>query len=50
MLVFRVLDPLSESDLDKLRGFEGTHGLRILLQPGGLNTIAPLTPGPVDLH
>ena len=24
--------------------------LRILLQPGGLDTIAPLTPGPIDLH
>ena len=34
----------------RLREFERTHGLRILLQPGGLDTIAPLTPGPVDLH
>ena len=42
---FRVLDPLPEADLDKLRDFERTHGLRILLQPGGLDTIAPLTPG-----
>ena len=24
--------------------------MRILLQPGGLDTIAPLTAGPVDLH
>jgi 23S rRNA (uracil1939-C5)-methyltransferase len=50
VLVFRVLDPLPESDLDALRAFERTHGLRILLQPGGLDTIAPLTDGPVDLH
>ena len=50
VLVFRVLDPLPEADLDALRAFERTHGLRILLQPGGLNTIAPLTEGPVDLH
>ncbi len=49
-LVLRVLDPLPESDLDKLRAFEREQGLRLLLQPGGLNTIAPLTPGPVDLH
>lgn len=49
-LVLRVLDPLSESDLEKLRVFEREHGLRLLLQPGGLNTIAPLTPGPLDLH
>jgi 23S rRNA (uracil1939-C5)-methyltransferase len=50
VLVFRVLDPLPEADLDRLRGFEKAHGLRILLQPGGLDTVAPLTPGPVDLH
>ncbi len=50
VLVFRVLDPLPESDLDKLREFEKTQGVRILLQPGGLDTVAPLTPGPVDLH
>ena len=36
VLVFRVLDPLPESDLEKLRAFEQAHGLRILLQPGGL--------------
>jgi len=50
VLVLRVLDPLPESDLDKLRAFEREHGLRVLLQPGGLDTVAPLTPGPVDLH
>jgi 23S rRNA (uracil1939-C5)-methyltransferase len=50
VLVFRVLDPLPESDLEKLREFERTQGLRILLQPGGLDTVAPMTPGPVDLH
>jgi precorrin-6B methylase 2 len=26
------------------------QGVRILLQPGGLDTVAPLTPGPLDLH
>jgi 23S rRNA (uracil1939-C5)-methyltransferase len=50
VLVIRVLDPLPESDLEKLRAFELAHGLRILLQPGGLATVAPMTPGPVDLH
>ena len=49
VLVVRVLDPLPDPDLDKLRDFERAHSLRILLQPGGLHTIAPLTPGPVDL-
>jgi len=50
VLVIRVLDALPGSDLDKLRAFELEHGLRILLQPGGLDTVAPMTPGPVDLH
>jgi 23S rRNA (uracil1939-C5)-methyltransferase len=50
VLVLRVLDALPESDLDALRAFESGSGLRILLQPGGLDTVAPLTPGPVDLH
>ncbi len=50
VLVIRVLDPLPDSDLEVLRAFEREHGLRVLLQPGGLDTIAPLTPGPVDLH
>jgi 23S rRNA (uracil1939-C5)-methyltransferase len=50
VLVFRVLDPLPEADLERLREFERGQGLRILLQPGGLDTVAPLTPGPLDLH
>ena len=50
VLVVRILDPLAEADLAALREFERVHALRILLQPGGLTTIAPLTPGPIDLH
>ena len=50
VLVFRVLDPLPESDLEQLRAFERAQGLRILLQPGGLDSLQPLTPGPIDLH
>jgi 23S rRNA (uracil1939-C5)-methyltransferase len=49
-LVMRVLEPLPESDLVRLRDFERAQGLRILLQPGGLDSIVPLTPGPLDLH
>ena len=49
-LVVRNLTTLGDSDLDKLREFERAHGLRILLQPGGLHSIVPLTPGPLDLH
>jgi 23S rRNA (uracil1939-C5)-methyltransferase len=50
VLVLRVLDPLPEADLAALRDFERAQGLRILLQPGGLDSVAPLTPGAVDLH
>jgi 23S rRNA (uracil1939-C5)-methyltransferase len=50
VLIMRVLEALPAADLDQLRAFERTHGLRILLQPGGLHTIVPLTEGPVDLH
>jgi 23S rRNA (uracil1939-C5)-methyltransferase len=50
VLVMRVLAPLPDSDLAQLREFESAHGLRLLLQPGGLSSIHPLNPGPVDLH
>jgi 23S rRNA (uracil1939-C5)-methyltransferase len=50
VLVLRVLDALPPGDLEALREFESTHRLRILLQPGGLDTVQPMTPGPVDLH
>jgi 23S rRNA (uracil1939-C5)-methyltransferase len=50
VLVLRILEALPESDLEALRGFERRHGLRLLLQPGGLDSVQPLTPGPVDLH
>jgi 23S rRNA (uracil1939-C5)-methyltransferase len=50
VLVFRVLAPLGTPDLARLTAFEREHSLRILLQPGGLDTVTPLTPGPVDLH
>lgn len=49
-LVVRNLTALGDADLDRLREFERAHGLRILLQPGGLDSIVPLTPGPLDLH
>jgi 23S rRNA (uracil1939-C5)-methyltransferase len=45
-LVFRVLDPPASADLDRLREFRQTHGLRIYLQPGGLESVHELdTPG-----
>jgi 23S rRNA (uracil1939-C5)-methyltransferase len=45
-LVFRVLDPPSPDDLERLRAFRVAHGLRIYLQPGGLDSVHELdTPG-----
>jgi 23S rRNA (uracil1939-C5)-methyltransferase len=38
-LVMRVMSPPSDSDLETLRAFERTHGLRLYLQPGGLDTV-----------
>lgn len=43
-LVLRHLEPLSPDDLDGLRGFAREHGVRWFLQPGGLDTVAPLDP------
>ena len=41
-LVFRVLEPLSAADLEKLAAFGAKRGLQIFLQPGGLDTVRPL--------
>ena len=44
-LVLRVLEPPGEEDLARLRSFEATHRVRLYLQPGGVDSVAPLTPG-----
>lgn len=45
-LVFRVLETPSAADLALLREFAGKHGVRIYLQPGGLESVHELdTPG-----
>jgi 23S rRNA (uracil1939-C5)-methyltransferase len=45
-LVLRVLDPPSPADLERLREFRSTHGVRIFLQPAGLESVHELdTPG-----
>jgi len=49
-LVVRHLEPLTEADLDRLRGFESASGLAILLQPGGPATIHALTPPAPELR
>ena len=43
--VLRVLDPPTEADLERMRGFERAHGARLYQQSGGPATIEPLTPG-----
>ena len=41
-LVFRHLQPLGDADRAKLLAFEQQHGVRIFLQPGGLDSVHPL--------
>jgi 23S rRNA (uracil1939-C5)-methyltransferase len=47
-LVFRVLDPATPADEVAFREFGATHGLRIYLQPGGLDSVRLLYPATVD--
>lgn len=42
-LVIRVLDEPTPHDRELLEAFQRTHGVEIYLQPGGYETIAPLT-------
>jgi 23S rRNA (uracil1939-C5)-methyltransferase len=44
-LVFRVLDPPTAEDREKLRHFASKHGLKMSLQPGGVESIERLYPG-----
>lgn len=48
-LVLRVLDPPTPADLALLRAFERDRGVDLWLQPGGLETVRPLTPPGTDL-
>ena len=56
-LVLRVLDPPSAADLEQLRAFELRYGVRLYLQPGGLDSVQelgavrePLAPGSAALR
>jgi 23S rRNA (uracil1939-C5)-methyltransferase len=51
-LVMRVMSPPSEQDLATLRAFEKAHGLRLYLQPAGLDSVHRLdeVPGEAPLH
>ncbi len=42
-LVLRVLDPPTESDLERMRDFEAARNVKLYLQAGGPETIAALT-------
>lgn len=48
-LVIRVLEPLTAADREHLERFEREHSLQIYLQPGGYETVAPLTGAAVPL-
>ena len=41
-LVFRVLEPPTAADLQKISAFGAQHGVQIFLQPGGLDTVRAL--------
>jgi 23S rRNA (uracil1939-C5)-methyltransferase len=45
-LLLRVLDPPTESDQEQMKAFAIRHGVRVLLQPGGLDSITPFYPEP----
>jgi 23S rRNA (uracil1939-C5)-methyltransferase len=49
-LVLRVLDDPSPADVECLRAFETAEGIALYLQPGGLDTVAPLTPPATPLR
>jgi 23S rRNA (uracil1939-C5)-methyltransferase len=48
--VLRVLEAPGAADLDALRAFEAAQNVRIYLQPGGVDTVEPLTPGAPPLE
>ncbi len=50
VLVLRVLDPPSEADLAKLREFQSRRAVELYLQPGGLDTVVPLSPPATPLY
>ena len=49
VLVFRHLQPLSEVDKSKLAAFGSEHGFAISLQPGGIDSVHPLSGEPPAL-
>jgi 23S rRNA (uracil1939-C5)-methyltransferase len=45
-LVLRILSAPSEEDLTRLHRFAASHGVRLYLQPGGLDSVRELTAAP----
>ncbi len=48
-LVFRHLEPLSAADAERLLAFGRETGFAVFLQPGGVDTVHELSPGPATL-
>lgn len=48
-MVFRNLDPLTADDEARLRAFSVDHGFDLYLQPGGPDTVVPLSEGVGEL-
>lgn len=44
VLLLRVLEPPAAPDLEQLRAFAARYGVELWLQPGGIETAAPLDP------
>ena len=49
-LAFRHMKPLSGADRARLDAFADEHGFAVFLQPGGPETLAPLTDGARDVY
>ena len=49
VLVFRLLDPPTAEDLEKLRRFGADHGIVPYIQEGGPESVRPLEGAPADL-
>ncbi len=49
-LVFRILDSLTDDDLERLREFAASTGLVVLLQPKGPDSVEALAPAEPDLR
>lgn len=50
VLVFRNLVELCVDDLERLKAFGQSHGLGIMLQPKGPDSVVPLWPDRIDLY